>query len=357
MVKVLGLDIGGANTKATFLSTKGKKILELRTSIEYFPIWKNKKNLPLLLEKLKKKFTTLSKLDGVAVTITAEVSDAYFTKKEGINEILDYLILVFSDTPIFVLDINARLLTIEDARKNPLEVASVNWVATGWMVSQIIRNCIIIDVGSTTTSIIPIFGGKIFAKGKNDLEKLQVGELVYSGSLRTNVAAIVDQIPVFGIMTRVSSELFAQSADIHLLLGNIGQTEYIVETCDGRGNSEKECLARLARVICADIDLINEEELMKIAEFIYLKQVDQIINGLKQVNDRFKNRFEKKIAVVTGLGRIFLARKAAENLGFEEIIDMGTLLECDKVVVTPSVGIALLMVKKISGIKIKWTQF
>ena len=356
MVKILGLDIGGANTKATFLYAKEKKIVELRTSIEYLHIWKNKKNLPLLLEKLKKKFTNLSKLDGVAVTITAEVSDAYFTKKEGIIEILDCLIQVFKNTPIFVLDINARLLTIEDARKNPLEVASANWVATGWMVSQIIRNCIIIDVGSTTTSIIPIFRGKIFAKGKNDLEKLQVGELIYSGSLRTNVAAIVNQIPVFGKMTRVSSELFAQSADIHLLLGNIGQAEYSVETCDGRGYSEKECMARLARVVCADIDLINEEEILKIAKFIYLKQIDQISNGLQQVKNRFKNRFEKKV-VVTGLGRNFLARKAAENLGFEEIIDMGSLLEGDKVIGTPSIGIGLLMVKKLSGIIIKWTQF
>lgn len=357
MAKVLGLDIGGANTKATFLHTKSTKIIESKTLIEYFPFWKCGKKLPSLLNKLKKELTNSTKLDGIGVTMTAEVSDLYNTKKEGINHILDCLVLVFRNTPIFVLDVKGNLLTIKDALKDPLNVASANWVATGWMISQIIKNCIIIDVGSTTTSIIPIRNGKIIVEGKNDLEKLHKGELVYTGSLRTNIATIVNQIPVFGKITKVSSELFSQSGDIHILLNNIIKEEYNVETCDGRGKTKKECGARLARVVCADTDMITEQEIIKMAKFVYLKQIDQIICGLDQVCQRIKNKAQKKTLVVTGLGRKFLAQKAAEKIGFMDIIDMDTLIGIDKSVVSPSVGVAFMMTNKLVGKKVQWKQF
>ncbi len=73
------------------------------------------------------------------------------------------------------------------------------------------NNCIVVDVGSTSTSIIPIVEGRVAAEGRSDLEKLINGELVYSGVLRTNIAAIVNNVPVRGKVSRVSSEMFATS--------------------------------------------------------------------------------------------------------------------------------------------------
>src|SRR5690606_29183790 len=119
----------------------------------------------------------------------------------------------FPATQIFVLDVNATLKSIAEAHAEPLEVAAANWAATGWLVAQLIKDCIVIDVGSTSTSIIPIVDGHISASGKIDLEKLMNGELVYTGSLRTNIAAIVNLIPLRNGIARVSSELFAQSGD------------------------------------------------------------------------------------------------------------------------------------------------
>jgi len=294
VVNVLGLDIGGANTKATFLKTQNGKMKEHRTSMEYFPIWKNgKKQLPNVLEALKKRLTNSTVLDGVGVTITAELSDAYLTKKEGINHV-----------------------------RESLKVASANWAATGWMISQVIKNCIVVDVGSTTTSIIPVINGKIAVEGRTDLEKLQNGELVYSGSLRTNIATIINEIPIQGITTRVSSELFAQSGDIHLLLDNITENEYTTETCDGRGKTR----------ICADTNMLSEQEIVNMAQFVYDRQVEQIAGGLKQVYERIKPPIQEKIRViVTGLGRNFLARKAAEKSGFSDVIDISELVGAEAV--------------------------
>jgi probable H4MPT-linked C1 transfer pathway protein len=357
MVNVLGLDIGGANTKAAFLKTQDATMQELRIAIEYFPIWKKgKEQLPKVLEKLEKDVVN-SALDGVGVTVTAELSDAYQTKKEGIRHVLDSVTEVFGDVPTFILDVEANLLPVKDAQRESLKVASANWAATGWMISKLIKDCIVVDVGSTTTSIIPVINGKIAAEGKTDLEKLQNGELVYSGSLRTNVAAIVNGIPVRGRVARVSSELFAQSGDVHLILGNIGKEEYTTETCDGRGKTRREARARLARVVCADTDMLTEQEIVDMAKFVYDRQVEQISGGLKQVYERIKKLPKENIRiVVTGLGRNFLARKAAENAGFKDIIDMKEYLGADAAVVSPSVGVALMLASKLEGKTVRWTQ-
>jgi probable H4MPT-linked C1 transfer pathway protein len=355
LVNVLGLDIGGANTKATFLKTQNGTVKEIETILEYFPIWKDGKDrLPKVLEELKTKLTGTNSVDGVGVTITAELSDAYRTKKEGINHVLDCVCQVFGSVPLFVLDVEANLLSVEKARREPLRVASANWAATGWMVSKLVKDCIAVDVGSTSTSIIPIMDGKIAAEGKTDLEKLQNGELVYSGSLRTNVATIVDKILVKGKMTRVSSELFSQSGDVHLLLGNITEKEYTAETCDCRGKTREEAASRLARVVCADTDMLTEQEIIGIAKFVHEKQIEQITDGLKQVSDRIK---QTKTAVVTGLGREFLARKAAEKTGFNKVIAMEELLSADAAVVSPSVGVALLIAERLEGETVRWKQF
>ena len=143
-------------------------------------------------------------------------------------------------------------------KQDPLGVAAANWAATGWLVAQRVKDCVVVDVGSTSASIIPIVNGQVAARGKTDLDKLICGELVYTGSLRTNVAAIVHSVPVRGEVAGVASELFALSADVHLVLGNITEKQYTCETADGRGKTMPEALARLARVVCADTEMLTQ---------------------------------------------------------------------------------------------------
>jgi probable H4MPT-linked C1 transfer pathway protein len=355
LVNVIGWDIGGANTKTAFVSTKNGVIRELKTAIEYFPVWKDSEKLSKVLLGLNKRLSGSVKLDCVGVTMTAELSDAYRTKREGVDHILACVAQIFPVTPIFVLDVEAMLRSIEEAKAEPLKVAAANWAATGWLVSQLIKTCVIIDVGSTSTSIIPVIDGRISAAGKTDLEKLMNGELVYTGSLRTNVAAIVNSIPFRGGVARVSSELFAQSGDAHLVLGNITEEEYTVETADGRGKTGTEAMARLARVVCADSEMLTEQEIVQIAKYIYDKQIEQVADGLSQVYARIETCAKAKIeAVITGLGKDFLARKAALQVGIDEIIDLNELVQSDIATVSTAVGVAMMAASKLEGRTVRW---
>jgi len=356
LVSVIGWDIGGANTKAAFIRAKNGCVEELKIASEYFPVWKDPAKLSTVLLTLKERLSGTSKLDCMGLTMTAELSDAYQTKREGVNHILTCAAEAFAGVPVFVLNVDATLKPIASAETEPLQIAAANWAATGWLVSQLIKTCVIVDVGSTSTSIIPVVDGRIVAAGKTDLEKLMNGELVYTGSLRTNVAAIVSSVPLRDGTARVSSELFAQSGDVHLVLGNITEEEYTTETADGRGKTRWEAMARLARVVCADIEMLTEQEIIQIARFIYSKQVEQIAECLNQVYSRVKSLITAKIpVVVTGIGKDFLAKAAAQKVHIDKVIDLGKLIHNGVVTASPAVGVALMAASKLEGRTVKWT--
>ncbi|MEM3733302.1 MAG: hydantoinase/oxoprolinase family protein [Candidatus Bathyarchaeia archaeon] len=354
MVEVLGLDVGGANIKAAYIKTENKILKNTKVLTEYFPIWKKgKENLEKPLIKLRREFPNI---DLLTLTMTAELSDVYFSKREGVSHILNIIENVFSNVNVKVLNVKGELLTIEEARKKPLEVAAANWFATGWLTSKLARDCIVVDVGSTTTSIIPVLNGKVAAKGKNDLEKLMLGELVYTGILRTNVATIVSKVPVKGELTSVSSEFFAQSGDVHLILGNIKPNDYTVDTPDGRGVSLNEASARLARVVCADLELLTFNEVKAIAEYVYEAQIQQIVDGLKKIIEYFPI-LKFKPAYTAGLGGKILAWKALEKTGFKIIKDLSKIVGATEAKAAPAFSLAFMGVEFLEGEPEKWRLY
>ena len=354
MVNVLGYDIGGANTKAVFIKTQKGKLQDIQVTVEYFPVWRGPEKLTSVLLTLKERLGA-NQINGLGVTMTAELSDAYTTKREGVHHILACVKKAFPDVPIYVLNTEAKLESLSNAEEKPLGVAAANWVATGWLVAQLVKDCVVVDVGSTSASLIPIVNGQVAAKGKTDLDKLICGELVYTGSLRTNVAAIVHSVPAKNGFAGVASELFALSGDVHLALGNITENEYTCETADGRGKSLLETLARLARVACADTEMLTQQEIISMAKYIYDKQVQQVAESLNKVYSYTKKLAANEVPVViTGVGKDFIARKAAEKIGVNTIVDLGTLIQTDAVAATPAFGVALMTANKIEGEIIKW---
>ena len=154
-------------------AVKDGKLLDAEVAVEYFPVWKEPEKLVSVLLALKERLG-VCRLDGVGVTMTAELSDAYQTKREGVCHILGCVKEAFAEVPIYVLNTDAKVEPIDVALKKPLGVAAANWAATGWLVAQHVQNCVVVDVGSTSTSIIPIANGKVVARGKTDLDKLHM---------------------------------------------------------------------------------------------------------------------------------------------------------------------------------------
>ena len=143
-----------------------------------------------------------------------------------------------------------------------------------------------LDVGSTTADVIPIAAGRVAAEGRTDLDRLLAGELVYTGALRTNLAAIAPRVPVRGRWCPVASELFAISADVHLILGHLAPEAYTCPTPDGRAASVECARERVARLVCADVEQLEPAEIEAIAAYLHAEQVRQIEAAARQVSTR-----------------------------------------------------------------------
>ncbi len=345
-MRILALDVGGVNIKAAAVRV-GEAHTLLAAYTHYFPIWKcGKERLAEALSQVNKAVGV--GCDAVALTMTAELSDVYQTKREGVEHIVRCVLDTYLGKPIYVLNNQANLVSADEAVRSHIEVAGANWAATGWIAGRLLKNCIMVDVGSTTTDIIPVLGGCVAAEGRTDLERLQSGELVYTGALRTNLAALAKKVPVNGRPTPLSAEYFASTGDIHLILKHIREEEFTVEAADGRGKSVDEAYARLARVVCADVEMLSRVELVKMARYLYRVQLKQITEALKKVASRVRRRCDVSSCLTLGVGRRFLAAPAAVKLGLKPY-ELNDLTPLKPNLPETAVALAWLLACKLGG--------
>ncbi len=338
-MKIAGFDIGGANTDLAIIEYINKEqCLEniQHVNFEYLPMWSKNNQLEDCLIKLLG--TYKNDIDAVGVSMTAELVDAYKTKAEGVKDIVKKVENVFK-IPVAYVGLNG-MMSSKEVFETPLNVAAANWIATSQIAGNIEKECIMVDIGSTTTDIIPIKNKVECAEGRTDFERLSTGELVYSGTLRTNLATLVNKIPLNDEVYRVASELFAISADIHNVLGNINNNDFSCATPDGAGKSKKDSMRRISRILCADLEILSSKDIIKVANYIYTEQIRKISEAISEVSER--NNINKVVS--TGLGRHILADKAADMAGLSYTC-MDNILTSDECVVAPAIGTALMMGK------------
>jgi uncharacterized hydantoinase/oxoprolinase family protein len=73
----------------------------------YFPVWKNPSKLVDILFELKGELG--GEPQAIGVTMTAELSDAYQTKREGITHIITCVQNAFKTLPIHVLTVDTEM--------------------------------------------------------------------------------------------------------------------------------------------------------------------------------------------------------------------------------------------------------
>src|SRR3954451_3770971 len=109
MLATLAMDIGGANTKAARLQGGA-----LRTVSRPFEIWRDREALTRVLREVA---AEAGPADAVAVTMTAELSDAFRTKREGVAFVLDAAEAALGD--LSVLTTAGELVSVAAARARP----------------------------------------------------------------------------------------------------------------------------------------------------------------------------------------------------------------------------------------------
>jgi len=343
VLNVIGWDIGGVNIKAGRLLWQNREIVDMRAVSHPFEIWRKRKELPEVLRAVGNELD-LTGTQAMAVTMTAELSDAFRRKRDGVLFVLDAVDQAFPNIPIYLLGLCGDLVQLSESRQRPLQFAATNWIASALFVAHKHRDCIFVDVGSTTTDIICIRYGRLNAKGFTDMERLASGELVYTGVLRTNPNTVTPFLPIQGQMCRVSAEYFTVMGDVYLLLGYLSSETYTCPTPDGREKSLEDARDRLVRLICADREMLSEEEIFKLTRYLFEKQLQQITQALLQVLSRIEDGYRLPL-VVAGTGS-FLAVELGRRLSMT-IVDPGKEWGEKAMAALPSLAVAYLLAKRL----------
>jgi probable H4MPT-linked C1 transfer pathway protein len=305
-VPIVGWDIGGANTKGARIETVFRTVsapLEMP------------REFPSLVPTLRRLARELGGDPAVhAVTMTAELSQAFRTKREGVGFVLDAMAEAFPSQTVRVYGFGGFRDPAE-ARAMPLEVGAANWHAAARFVGRHTRDCILVDIGTTTTDIIPIVSGEPATAGRTDPERLMSGELVYTGALRTPVECVAAAVPLGGKLCPLAPESFALIGDAYLRLGLLDARDYSVATPDGRPRTREYAGERLARAVCADREMLDDEAVDAIARALAEAQAARVAAGIELMRIRHP---ALTVAVVTGLGD-FIAANAAQRSGFEVV--------------------------------------
>ena len=299
----LALDVGGANVKAAH-SCGAARVVP-------FALWRRPEALPRVLLELA---GSLPGFGRILLTTTAELCDCFATKREGVRFVANAVASAFPKCRIDVWGTDGRFRSAGGARADPLPCAASNWLALATVVARLAGpgTGLLIDVGSTTTDLVPFRDGRVAARGRTDLERLQNGELVYAGVKRTPLCALADRLPYRGRPTRLMAELFATTLDVFLTTGDLADDPADRETADGRPSTADAARDRLARMVGDDREGFGPADAADLAGSAARVLLERLEDAAREAlaGAGFEN---VGTAVVAGSGE-FLASRLADRI-------------------------------------------
>jgi (4-(4-[2-(gamma-L-glutamylamino)ethyl]phenoxymethyl)furan-2-yl)methanamine synthase len=316
MSNILALDIGGANIKVA----NGRGYARSWP----FALWKAP---DLLAEKLKECLAAAPQADEIAITMTGELCDCFETKREGVESIVQATQTAsrlvpspvtagpVNSTSVSFYQTTGKFVSAYEACENHLLTAASNWHALATFAAKYceIESAILVDIGSTTTDIIPIENGSVVARGHTDPERLQSGELVYAGVERTPVCALIPYLKWRGSNCPLAKELFATTGDAYLLTGELPEDESNRNTPDGKPFTYAAAHARMARIICSDKELSSLEDVTLFANEIRGAQLTLLARTFDRVASYLT--VELQAIILSGHGE-FLGHRLVGELGW-----------------------------------------
>jgi len=336
---VLGWDIGGAHLKVAAVDRKGRVVRVLQLPC---PLW-------LGLEQLEDSISTaIARMPAAglhAVTMTGELADCFRDRAAGVRTILACFARWAAPRNMVVYAGPAGFLAPSRALKETGAVASANWAASAQLVAGRLPDAFFVDIGSTTTDLVPIRGGILRVRGFSDAERLACEELVYTGVVRTPVMALTQRIPFDGQWVPAMAEYFATTADIYRLTGELPGGADQLPAADHGGKTVRDSARRLARMIGRDLESASLAQWKQCARRLGDLQLWQIRQACERVLSR-SAAVDRSPVVGAGTGR-FLARRLAARLrrpyrDFDSLIDAAPGAASWASGCAPAVAVALL---------------
>ncbi|WP_274628855.1 hydantoinase/oxoprolinase family protein [Arvimicrobium flavum] len=263
---VAGFDVGGAHLKVA-RAEEGRVVAAATVAM---PLWQGLDRLDAALREAAPVFAGA---DLAAFTMTGELSDIFPTRHAGVMTLLDLIRGRFRDDAALVYAGRSGFITLEQAAGASADIASANWHATASLVAAHVRDALFVDMGSTTTDLIPVCDGTVANAGYTDAERLLTGELVYQGFTRTFLFGVAASAPVGGWLTPLMNEYFASMADVHRILGVLDEDDDRHPAADGKEKTPAASMARVARMVGRDAFELGGREWRDVARWFSEQQL------------------------------------------------------------------------------------
>jgi (4-(4-[2-(gamma-L-glutamylamino)ethyl]phenoxymethyl)furan-2-yl)methanamine synthase len=316
MSVTIGWDVGGAHLKGA-RAEDGRIVAALQVAC---PLWLGASRLEEAFALAK---SQLGAADDNVVTMTGELSMAFASRPEGVAALALMTTAALAPAPVRFYAGRAGFLAPDAVAAHADDVASANWHASAALTARYCGDALFIDMGSTTTDIIPVVAGAIAARGYSDAERLATGELLYTGLVRSLVFATASRAPVAGAWTPLMNDDFANMADVYRIIGALPQGADVQATTDGRDKSVKASRMRLARMIGRDAHEMDEAACLGLAQWFAERQLRDIADAVAQVLSAGRLREDAPI-VAAGIGgdvlRELSRRLGRPHLGFGELV-------------------------------------
>lgn len=307
---ILGWDIGGAHVKVARVDPTGTLN---GVALQTCQLWRGTAALrETLLRVSARVLPDNASVSVHALTMSGEMVDHFADRSTGVAEIVGCLKGCVGKTPIEVLDTTGRLRPLEHAITDVRGLASANWCAVPAWLAATDRTALFADLGSTTLDIIGLDAGRVRVSGHNDLVRLETGELVYVGAIRTPVFHLAQEVLVAGVRRPLIPESFADMGDVLLVTGDLPAEDITQPGLDGRERSIEAALCRLARAFGTDAGDHPAHWFREAAAELRQRLIAKIARSLGR--RRLELGFGPEVPVITaGVGRRLLSVATADR--------------------------------------------
>ncbi|MDQ0509778.1 hydantoinase/oxoprolinase family protein [Ancylobacter amanitiformis] len=316
----LGWDVGGAHVKLAAFGRDGR-LKAVR--IAPCPVWKGATHLREAIRTLRAEFPGDA---ASAVTMTAEVADLWPDRRAGVVGTAAILIEELGTAPLALFAGPEGFVPATEAAAHADTIGSANWYATAAVLAHLLPGGVLIDIGSTTSDIIPFSASRVAARGFSDAERLANNELIYAGVVRTPVMALADAAPWGGRWLPLMAEHYATTADVHRLTGELAEASDLHPSADGGPKSAEASARRLLRMVGQDFAPQVLPAARALARYFAEEQRHRLSRAFDCVASAGPE--ETDLIVGAGVGR-FLAARLAErrNLAY---LDLAQVLTDDE---------------------------
>ncbi len=267
----MGWDLGGAHMKVALADRSGRLH---RLDQIYTPLWRGLEHLDMAMAQVEERFPVREARHRL--TMTGELTDLFQSRDQGVAALTARMQGHLAGRDLRVYAGPHGFIPSHLAANEGRFVASANWHASAALVACKCHAALLVDLGSTTTDLVPVARGAVRNRGYSDRERMGVEELIYSGVVRTPVMSFADRVPLDGEWTGLAAEQFATAADVYRLTGELPSHADLGDTADGRGKSQAESASRLARMVGLDAGSREPEAWRALARYLSSRQLERI---------------------------------------------------------------------------------